>query len=81
MRNDRRLFSVDTVTLPKVWSVTTGIAISDLPLPEGEVFGVATGVNNSGIIIGNHMDKQPFGSMVPSWMSTATWTLLPLAGR
>lgn len=51
------MFSQDTLTLPQVWSVTTGLAIAGLPLPEGEVFGFASGVNNSGIIIGNHMDK------------------------
>ena len=51
------IFSQDTVALPQVWSATTGGTVSSLPLPEGESFGYATGVNNSGIIIGNHMDK------------------------
>ena len=46
-----------TTTLPKLWSVATGQTVTTLPLPAGETFGYATDVNNSGIVIGNHMDK------------------------
>lgn len=51
------IFSQDTATLPKTWSAATGMAIAELPLPTGETFGYATGVNNLGMIIGSHSDQ------------------------